>query len=280
MEHREQYNPDDLEHLMLERSFAELPEEERAYALRHVADAAEYGRMRALLQRVHAQKQDMAAQDAGPEVRAQVLQAFRRRHRPEWRFSLNSFSAPLLPLRSLGLWRPALAMGALVLAVLTVLKVQEARETDRPKQLAEVPVIRQAQQPAAAPPAEALPAQSQAAAHNADGLGADTRPTESSRLKRMETRAQGNAVPPAPPPVEPGTSAYIAVESPAGRNKAEPAEAEQEANAMAPAHAPLAKASANATTEEVMDAAAGKHAALKEGSYTEADLLGLLQPVW
>ena len=45
MERTERYDPEDLEQLMLERSFDELLGEERAFALRHLQGRAEYEQM-------------------------------------------------------------------------------------------------------------------------------------------------------------------------------------------------------------------------------------------
>lgn len=279
MENREQYDPDDLEHLMLERSFGDLMEEERAFALRHVADAAEYGRMRALLQQVHAQDRDLGAQDAGPEVRERVLQAFRSRQRPEWRFSMNSFGAAFLPSRSSGMWRPALVLGALVLAVLTVVQVRRASEAAKPAQLAEVPVIRQAQQQARPHPEE--PAQAQApAAHAAKGDAADAPLGESSGWKRQEARAQGNAMPPPPSPAEPNAGADIVLGPGAGSSKSGLAEMKEESIAATAARSAVAEVDGMAAAEPAMDATTRKKAAPQHGAYTEADLLGLLQQAW
>jgi len=274
MENREQYDPDDLEHLMLERSFGELMEEERAFALRHVADAAEYGRMRALLQQVHAPDRDLGAQDAGPEVRERVLQAFRSRQRPEWRFSLNSFGAAFLPRRSSGMWKPALVLGALVLAVLTVVQVRRASEAAKPAQLAEVPVIRQAQQQTRPHPEE--PAQAPAA-HAANGDAADG---EGSGWKLQEARAQGNAMPPPPSPAEPNAGADIVLGPGAGSSKSGLAEMKEESIAATAPRPAVAEVDGMAAAEPARDAATRKKAALQHGAYTEADLLGLLQQAW
>ena len=78
MERPERYDPEDLEHLMLERGFDELLEEERAYALRHLEGRAEYERMRALLHHVREDKRDHAPMDADPAVREPAAQPQKR----------------------------------------------------------------------------------------------------------------------------------------------------------------------------------------------------------
>ncbi|MEO7080678.1 MAG: hypothetical protein ABIY71_04085, partial [Flavobacteriales bacterium] len=123
MERPERYDPEDLEHLMLERSFDELLEEERAYALRHLESRAEYERMRALLHHVREAKSTQAPMDADPAVRERVLQAFRAQQRPQWQIWLNSVGGFLLPARPSAYWRPVLALGtvaALIFGSLTL----------------------------------------------------------------------------------------------------------------------------------------------------------------
>lgn len=150
MERAERYDPEDLEHLMLERSFDELLEEERAYALRHLADRAEYERMRALLHHVREDKRDHAPMDADPAVRERVLAAFRVQQRPQWRIWLNSVGGFLLPARPSLYWRPALALGTVAVLIFGSLMTWNAMEPKGNKVLAEV----KQQTPAPAAPAE------------------------------------------------------------------------------------------------------------------------------
>src|SRR5690606_38827919 len=104
MERPERYDPEDLEHLMLERSVDELLEEERAYALRHLESGAEYERMRALLHHVRDGKSAQAPMHADPAVRERVLQAFRAQQRSPWQIWLNSVGGFLLPARPSSYW--------------------------------------------------------------------------------------------------------------------------------------------------------------------------------
>ena len=138
MERPERYDPEDLEHLMLERGFDELLEEERAYALRHLENRAEYERMRALLHHVRDDKRDHAPMDAAPVVRERVLAAFRVQQRPQWRIWLNSVGGFLLPSRPSMYWRPALALGTVAVLVFAALMTWNAMGTKENKVLAEV----------------------------------------------------------------------------------------------------------------------------------------------
>ncbi len=117
MERREQYDPEDIESLLNERSFDELLEEERAYVLRHLANRDEYETMRKLLHEVRNDARSEGAITAPPEVRAHVLDVFRQQQQPQWRVWLNSVGAMLWPKEMSALWRPALALGTMALLI-------------------------------------------------------------------------------------------------------------------------------------------------------------------
>lgn len=138
MERPERYDPEDLEHLMLERGFDELLEEERAYALRHLADRAEYERMRALLHHVREERDESLPGDAGPAVRERVLQAFRAQRQPQWRIWLNSVGGLLLPARPATFARPLLALGTVAALMIGSLALWNAMRNDGDQVLAEV----------------------------------------------------------------------------------------------------------------------------------------------
>lgn len=117
MERREQYDPEDIESLLNERSFDELLEEERAYVLRHLTGRDEYEAMRTLLHQVHTDERDNDLIVAPPEVRSHVLHVFRQQQQPQWRVWLNSVGAMLWPKEMSALWRPALALGSVALLI-------------------------------------------------------------------------------------------------------------------------------------------------------------------
>ncbi len=114
MERREQYDPEDIESLLQERSFDELLEEERAYVLRHLSGREEYEQMRALLRHVREDDRRHAPIEADDHVRANVIQAFRAQQQPQWRVWLNSIGGIFTPGEGYAMWRPALALGMLV----------------------------------------------------------------------------------------------------------------------------------------------------------------------
>lgn len=138
MERPERYDPEDIEHLMLERSFDELLAEEQAFVLRHLQDSSEYERMRTLL--LHMQIQDGQASpiDADPVVRERVLRAFRDQRQPRLKIWLNSVGAFLLPARPVHYWRPALALGTLALLIISSLSLWNTVQGPQPQILADL----------------------------------------------------------------------------------------------------------------------------------------------
>lgn len=138
MEPTERYDPEDLEHLMLERRFDELLEEERAFALRHLTGRAEYDRMRSLLLHVREDRTEQGTLDAPPKVREHVLQAFREQQRPQWKIWLNSVGGFLLPERPAQYWRPALAFGMVAVLSSTGVEMWNSLQHKENKVLAEV----------------------------------------------------------------------------------------------------------------------------------------------
>ncbi len=114
MERREQYDPEDIENLLQERSFDELLEEERAYVLRHLSGREEYEQMRSLLQHVREDDRTQQPIEADDRVRANVMQAFRAQQQPQWRVWLNTLGGLFQPSEGFAMWRPALALGMLL----------------------------------------------------------------------------------------------------------------------------------------------------------------------
>ncbi len=165
MERREHYDPEDIEQLLMERGFDELLEEERAYVLRHLSGRDEYEAMRRLLHHVQRSEPEPDLLEADPHVRDHVMQVFRDQRKPQWRIWLNSVSAFLMPEEASAMWRPALALAGLAVAITAGVWLFRSGGPDA-TQLAEVrPVDKQEPAPsapegkpidAATPQAEAL----------------------------------------------------------------------------------------------------------------------------
>ena len=137
MERREQYDPEDIESLLNERSFDELLEEERAYVLRHLTGRDEYEAMRTLLHQVHNDERDREPLAAPPETRAHLLSVFRQQQQPQWQVWLNSVGAMLWPKEMSALWRPALAFGSVALLITAGVFVFRQSDMER-AELAEI----------------------------------------------------------------------------------------------------------------------------------------------
>jgi hypothetical protein len=205
MERPERYDPEDIEHLLSERSFDALLQEERAYVLRHLGGREEYENMRALLLHVRSDEQDREGIAAEEATRERVLAAFRAQQQPQWRIWLNSVAAAFALDRHQGFLRPALAFGSLAVliglgAYLTI------TFTARPDaELAEVrPAIRQEEKAAPAPPA---------AVNEPAGPVSD--PVE--ELRTVTVQAEAEAATDAVPP--PSTS-EMESDAPVGESKA------------------------------------------------------------
>lgn len=142
MDHSERYDPEDIEHLMAERSFAELLPEERAYVLRHLSGPEEYEAMRALMLHLKEGPEEGEPMDADPMVRERVMSAFRDAQQPRWRIWLNSVGTWFIPEDGFAVWRPALVLGTLALLVVsTVVVVQRMNSSENA--LAEVKPAKQ-----------------------------------------------------------------------------------------------------------------------------------------
>lgn len=273
MERFERYDPEDLEHLMLERAFDELLPEEQAYALRHLQDAEEYERMRALLLLVQAEAKDEAPMNAAPATRERVLRTFREQRRPQWRIWLNSTGAFLFPPRPALYWRPALALGLLVMVSLFLFRGNEA--------------------PAKLQLAEVRPAPASSTSSN------DEKGPEDARQARPaeEATGQGLSVPgravelvpepkeeslPAPGPSgEASLMKEMAADVVQAENSAtEPPEMLHDV-ATVPQGAAMTKRTAPAATQKMQaQGAVVESASVVQAAYTEDDLLGLLRAAW
>ena len=138
MGNRENYDPEDIEVLLQERTFDELLPEERAFVLRHLSGRAEYERMRALLGQLQRNEQRPSHVEADPVVKDRVMEVFRAQQRPTWRVWLNTVHAFLLPEDTASLRRPALAFASIALLVTVSVIGYRNYIADEQAQLAEV----------------------------------------------------------------------------------------------------------------------------------------------
>ncbi len=200
MERREHYDPEDIEQLLMERSYDELLEEERAYVLRHLSGREEYEAMRKLLDHVQRSEPEPELLDADPAVRAHVMQVFRDQRKPQWRVWLNSVGALLMPEDASAMWRPALALAGLAAVITT--GVWLFRSGDQmPDQLADLKKVEQAEPRKSSAPVDNAPSADEPTPTAKNELAAQQQlqPTVSDaqgtlQEERMETPAAGSAL--------------------------------------------------------------------------------------
>lgn len=200
MERREHYDPEDIEQLLMERSYDELLEEERAYVLRHLSGREEYEAMRKLLDHVQRSEPEPDLLDADPAVRAHVMQVFRDQRKPQWRVWLNSVGALLMPEDASAMWRPALALAGLAAVITT--GVWLFRSGDQaPDQLADLKKVEQAEPHKPSAPVDNVPSADAPTPTAKNELAAQQQlqPTVSDaqgalQEERMETPTVGSAM--------------------------------------------------------------------------------------
>ena len=117
MERREQYDPEDIEALLLERPFEDLLPEERAFVLRHLSGQDEYEAMRATLNAVRHLDSERAPITADTAVRDNVMAAFRAQQQPQWRIWLNSVGALFVPKQGHSVWAPTLRIAGVAAVI-------------------------------------------------------------------------------------------------------------------------------------------------------------------
>jgi hypothetical protein len=281
MERTERYDPEDLEQLMLERSFDELLGEERAFALRHLQGRAEYEQMRALLLHLQQDAGQDSALEADPAVRERVLQVFRGQQRPQWRIWLNALGGFLVPQRPALYWRPALALCTAAVVFVGAWRLMD----HRPDQTQLALVVKQdhgkAEHKAAGPAVHSEPL--------------PQGPTPATGFSETTSVPPPKTPPAADEPAAPAGTAVADTQRLAALKEAEttslaadivsvPApkeEANREHHSMAAAEAfvdktePQYKATAATVSRKGLTSANSN-----AGAYSEDDLLGLLQAAW
>lgn len=288
MERPERYDPEDLEHLMLERGFDELLAEERAFALRHLNDRGEYERMRALLLLVQDHRHTTSGPpEADTAVREHVLHTFRMGHQPTWRIWLNSIGAFLLPEKPAAYWRPALALA--VVALVGVALVRLTLPGEPAKVLAEAKPL-----PAAAtdqvPPAQAPAPQPAQATEptSANGIVDNPMPTEAAAMET--SAADDDAALRQSEALRSEPRSAVAVPVPEGlAATTSPAQTlDKEAYAVSESYSDKERPGSSWMQDSIEPTAMGRSkASLSEAAkrrsaatYTEDDLLGLLNAAW
>ncbi len=111
------YDPEDLESLMMHKSFIELYPEERTFVLKHMSSPDEYESMRSTLFAVLESKGNDEVLSTSDGAKANVMDAFRAENKKEKWFSLNGLFILLFPPNRSWIQKPAFQM-ALLAAVI------------------------------------------------------------------------------------------------------------------------------------------------------------------
>lgn len=121
MSMKELYGPEDIERLLLDKSFSALLAEEREYVLKHIEDESEYEHMRELLRGFSAEDEVISPPS---ELRSKLIEEHIQKHsRPSFKIWLNSLFSTFFVRREW--YRPALQLAgvaALIIASVIVLK--------------------------------------------------------------------------------------------------------------------------------------------------------------
>lgn len=113
MEKEQKYDPEDLESLMIHKSFEELYPEEKEFVLRHLDGPAEYESMRLTLIAVQEKLHKGKGIQPRPEIKSELLAKFNtQRSTPAWIIWLNGLLTFRMPELK---WAIPVAIAAMVL---------------------------------------------------------------------------------------------------------------------------------------------------------------------
>jgi len=133
------YDPEDIESLMIHKSFDELYPEEREFVLRHVDNRTEYESMRLILTELLDPSREVEWLEPDPSIRANLLAQFAREEKGGFRIWLNTLFASLNTPSQVWYQRPAVRLSfagiAILIAVVLVLPKDETRFAELKKEV-------------------------------------------------------------------------------------------------------------------------------------------------
>lgn len=152
------YRPEDMEALLLQKSFGELYAEEKKFVLEHLESEVEYERMRKLLQGIHAKSFSLG--DPGtpnPAQRDKLLDAFAAEQRNKRKVVLWNFTLPQFWRWENSGFRYAMGIVVLFMAALFTLKTTQNDKPELVKQNNDTVIPQQiVKQPAPEPENKAI----------------------------------------------------------------------------------------------------------------------------
>ena len=122
MKKKNTYNPEDLEDLLLNKSFDELLESEQEFVLQHIDSIKEYNELRNTLLSIKDYSKNNEQIIAEPKVKEELLELFEKENKKAfWFLNLNSIGAFLFPKNTPVFRKPAFQVATCaVLAFFTI----------------------------------------------------------------------------------------------------------------------------------------------------------------
>ncbi len=132
------YDPEDLESLMMHKSFDELYPEEKSFVLKHMDSSEEYESMRSTLFAIRASKSDNEELTMPTSRKEDVMAAFRAEHQRERWFSLNGIFMWFFPPNRSWIQKPAFQLAVLAVGVVGGVIIFNNSNSFETNQLAEL----------------------------------------------------------------------------------------------------------------------------------------------
>lgn len=132
------YDPEDLESLMMYKSFNELYPEEKSFVLKHIGSPEEYESMRSTLFAIRASKSENEQLTMPADKKANVMDAFRAEHKRERWFTLNGLFMWLFPPNRSWIQKPAFQLAVLTAVVFGGVFLFNSSNSFETNQLAEL----------------------------------------------------------------------------------------------------------------------------------------------
>lgn len=139
MERDERYDPQDIEKLMQEKSFAELLADEQEFVLKHLENESEYEQVRSVMFSIKEHIEDGGTVAPPPELRRELIAAFKKEQKKGYRYWLNSISVLFFPQEGHAFWAPAMRFASVAALIgIAFFSYQQWNSLSTTPQLAEL----------------------------------------------------------------------------------------------------------------------------------------------
>ena len=123
MSNKKTYKSDDIEQLLLQKSYDELSDSEKKFADTQIDSSAEYNEMRATLLSIKRIAQEESLVEVSPKIKANLMEQMERKaSRVPW-YTLNGIAAFLFPTDTPLFKKPGLQFAVMGLLLLLVLNI-------------------------------------------------------------------------------------------------------------------------------------------------------------